>query len=191
MRQQVSNQQQLRCDGVPTVFSTDPRCCPTNSVPVGVTAQSKPLNVKTATSRALFAASKPHSDGSTVIAPGWPRKYLRIDLSFFMSLPPARPRLDEAFHIAGPPDPQQFANQLSIHSLPTLWQLFFVVLSTLQRNPVEIVTAVMLERTFVPPNMREGCCPMTSTAVPYTGHGTTNRNICWEPFDRHQQNAKI
>ena len=191
MRQQVSNQQQLRCDGVPTVFSTDPRCCPTNSVPVGVTAQSKPLNVKTATSRALFAASKPHSDGSTVIAPGWPRKYLRIDLSFFMSLPPARPRLDEAFHIAGPPDPQQFANQLSIHSLPTLWQLFFVVLSTLPAQSSRNRDSCHVGAYLCATEHERRLLSDDVDCRPYTGHGTTNRNICWEPFDRHQQNAKI
>ena len=62
--------------------------------------QLEPLNVKSELSHD-FAACKCNCNGSTVITPGWLLRYLKIDLMFCIRSV----------------DPQQFANQLSIHSL--------------------------------------------------------------------------
>ena len=74
------------------------------------TAQSESSHVNTEPTRALFAASRLSVVGRTVMIPGFPRRYRRIDLLFLMSVSLAGTRLDEAFPIS------QRKSARSIHS---------------------------------------------------------------------------
>ena len=63
-------------------------------------AQSEYPYANTEPSRALFTDSRLSVVGRTVMIPGVPRRYRRIDLMFLLSVSLARARLDEAFPIS-------------------------------------------------------------------------------------------
>ena len=63
-------------------------------------AQSESPYINTEPTGALFTASRVSVVGRTVMIPGFPRMYRRINLMFLMSVSLARPRLDEAFPVA-------------------------------------------------------------------------------------------
>ena len=95
-----------------------------DAVPLTSLAQSESPYVNTEPTGALFTASRLSVVGRTVIIPGFPRRYHRTDLLFFMSVSLARPRLDEAFTIA------QRRSTLSIHSnFPTSCRYTFCSLA--------------------------------------------------------------
>ena len=84
-------------------------------------AQSESPYVNTQPTGGLFTTSRLSVVGRTVMIPGFPRRYRRIDVMFLVSVSPARPRLDEASPIAqrksARSNPQQFSNELSVDSL--------------------------------------------------------------------------
>ena len=93
--------------------------CTNDAVPLTPNRSASPAQSEfpygnTEPTGALFTTSRLSVVGRTVMIPGFPRRYRRIDLMFLMSVSLARPRLDGAFPIA------QRKSARSIHnSFPT------------------------------------------------------------------------